>query len=458
MNAYKRFKQRVYRIIGPAEKGDRASTVFDILLCSLVFLSCAAVVVEFFDIPPALRRGLELFEHVTVALFIVEYLLRIWVCEFQYPECKNKFAAIWEFVTSFDALIDLLSIVSILFNAIPKTFAILRLIKLLKLVRLVKLAGYIKTSQKTEERIEKFKRRVNQIIDKGEEGDTVSKIYDIVSVVLIFLSVSFILLETFAIPSWLHQTLFVFEVIIAVLFSIEYVLRVWTAPIEFPELRPDKARMHYIFSFMSFIDLLSIIPVFVANLPTASGILKIFKLCKILRLVKASRYLSGIANFGKAIQKKKKQILMSIIAIIVLILICSVLLYSFESKEQPEIFTNAFSGIWFSLQTMLDAETDLKLVTPIGQALSTLMLLLGGCAIGVPVAIIATGFEDMIAEQAGEEEEQDLYELLRSYDALSEEEKKRFRKLIDTTEEAVEVVNEPTAMEEAALAECETAE
>ncbi len=107
---------------------------------------------------------------------------------------------------------------------------------------------------------------------------------------------------------------------------------------------------------------------------------------------------------------------------------------------------------------MLDAETDLKLVTPIGQALSTLMLLLGGCAIGVPVAIIATGFEDMIAEQAGEEEEQDLYELLRSYDALSEEEKKRFRKLIDATEDAVEVVNEPTAMAEAALAECETAE
>ena len=454
MNAYKRFKQRVYRIIGPAEKGDRASTVFDILLCSLVLLSCAAVVIEFFEIPEALRRGLEIFEHVTVVLFIIEYLLRVWVCEFQYPECKNKFAAIWEYITSFDALIDLLSIVSILFNAIPKTFAILRLIKLLKLIRLVKLAGYIKTSQETVARIEKVKKRINEIIDKGKEGDVVSKIYDVVSVILIFLSVAFILLETFAIPAWLHQTLFIFEVVIAVLFAIEYVLRVWTAPLEFPELRPDKARMHYIFSFMSLIDLLSIVPVFVANMPTASGILKIFKLCKILRLVKASRYLSGIANFGKAIQKKKKQILMSIIAITVLILICSVLLYSFESKEQPEIFTNAFSGVWFSLQTMLDADTELKLVTPIGQALSTLMLLLGGCAIGVPVAIIATGFEDMIAEQAGEEaEEKDFYELLRSYDALTEQEKKRFRKLLEEEETVVEATEEQA---EVAAAETES--
>lgn len=288
--------------------------------------------------------------------------------------------------------------------------------------------------------MEKIKLRINQILDKGEEGDVVSKIYDVVSVILIFLSVSFILLETFAIPDWLHRTLFVFEVVIAILFSVEYLLRVWTAPMEFPDLRPDKARMRYIFSFMSLIDLLSIIPVFVANLPTASGILKIFKLCKILRLVKASRYLSGIANFGKAIQKKKKQILMSFIAIIVFILICSVLLYSFESKEQPQIFTNAFSGVWFCLQTMLDADTDLTLVTPIGQALSTLMLLLGGCAIGVPIAIIATGFEDMIAEQAGEETEtQDFYELLRSYDELSPTDKKRFRALLDAEETADEV-------------------
>ena len=431
MNGYQRLKKRVYEIMGPAEKGDKASARFDFILCALVLLSCLAVVIELFPIADGFRRGLEIFEYVTVGLFILEYIVRLWVCEYQYPECENKLAAVWEFITSFDSLIDLLSIVSILFNQIPKELAVLRLVKLLKLVRLVKVAGYMKTSGKMEERMKKISRRVNQIIDKGEEGDIVSKIYDIVSVVLILLSVGFILLETFAIPAWLHRTLFIFEVVIACLFSVEYVLRVWTAPLEYPELRPDKARMRYIFSFMSLVDLLSIIPVFVANLPTASGILKIFKLCKILRLVKASRYLSGIANFGKAIQKKKKQILMSVIAVSVLIMICSVQLYSLESKEQPEVFKNAFSGIWFSIQTMLDSNADIALKTPLGQALSTLMLLLGGCMIGVPVAIVATGFEDMINEQAGaEKEEQDLYEVLRGYDKLSKEEQERFRRMV----------------------------
>ena len=439
MNKYKKLKKRIYEIIGPTTKGDTASTVFDITLCSVVFASCLAVIVDlFFAIPDSVRHGLEIFEYVTVGLFIVEYIVRLWVCEFTYPECKNKLHAMWEYITSFDSLIDILSIVSVVFNGIPKEFAILRMIKLIKLVRLVKMSDYIKTSGKFEQTMKRIKIRTNEIIDKGKDGDVISKIFDMTSVALILISVSFVLVETFPIPESVHKAIYVFEIIIACLFAVEYVLRVWTAPMDFPELRPDKARMKYIFSLMSLIDLLSIIPVFVANIPTATGILKIFKLCKILRLLKASRYLNSIANFGHAIQKKKRQIAMSVIAITVMIVICSVLMYSFEVKEQPDVFTNGFSGVIYSIQTMVDAESDISPVTPIGQGLSTLMLLLGGCMFGVPIAIVATGFEDMIAEQAGEEKNDstEIYEALRMYDGMSESDKERFRKIIEleTTE------------------------
>lgn len=441
MKAYRKFKHRVYEIVGPTTKGDVASTIFDIALCALVLLSCLTVIIDlFFGISDGTRHALEVFEYVTVGVFIFEYIVRLWVSDLAYPEYKNRLRAMWEYVTSFDSLIDVLSIVSVLFNGIPKEFAILRMVKLIKLVRLAKMSDYIKTSGKLERLMKRAQMRTNEIIDKGREGDVVSKIYDVTSVILILLSVSFILVETFPIPEAVHTFIYIFEIVIACLFAVEYVLRVWTAPLDFPDMRPDKARMHYIFSFMSLIDLLSIVPVFVANLPNATGILKIFKLCKILRLLKASRYLNSIANFGKAVQKKKKQILMSLIAMTVMILICSVLMFSFENKEQPDVFSHGFSGVVYSIQTMLDADSDISPVTPIGQALSTLMLLLGGCMIGVPVAIIATGFEDMIAEQAGVEEEEteegtEIYETLRMYDNMSDADKERFRKFLETEED-----------------------
>ena len=430
MSKYRQIKKRVYEILGPAAPGDTLSLAVDIFVCALVLLSSVAVVVELVGVPAAVQHGLESFEKVVVGVFAVEYLLRLWVCEYAYPECKNKFEAVKEYITSFDSLVDVLSIVSILFNRIPKQLSFLRLVKLVKLARLAKLSEHIHTSNAFHEKAERVKKRVNEIIDKSEEGDVASKIYDIASVLLILLSVSFILVETFPLSAGWYRFIHISEVIIAVFFAIEYVLRIWTAPMDDPDLRPDKARMKYIFSFMSLIDLLSIVPVFVANMPTATGIMKIFKLCKILRLVKASRYLSGIANFGRAIQAKKRQITLSIIAICVMIVICSVLMYSFESKEQPEAFTHGFSGIKYSFQVLMGKDKDavLEPVTAIGQGLATMMLLLGGCMFGVPVAIVSTGFEDMIAEQAGEEKAgPDVYELLKHYDTLTDEEKKKFR-------------------------------
>ncbi len=74
MSAYKKLKQKVYQIIGPAQKGNIASTVFDVVLCVIVVLSGAAVILDlFFNISDAFRHALTVFEHVTVGLFIVEY-------------------------------------------------------------------------------------------------------------------------------------------------------------------------------------------------------------------------------------------------------------------------------------------------------------------------------------------------------------------------------------------------
>lgn len=445
MSGYRKLKQSVYTLLAPAKKGDIPSLLVDLLLAAVVLLSAAAVILDLSGVTEVCGVKLLTFEYVTIAIFIAEYLLRLWICEFAYPECETKAAAMKEYVTSFDSFIDLLSIASVLFNQVPQQIALLRLVKLVKLARLVKLSEHVKTSDSLHAKLERMQRRTNEIIDKGTEGDKLSQAYDILSVVLVLLSVTFVIVGTFPIPESAHLFLCCFEVVIACFFALEYILRVWTAPMDEPDIRSDKARMHYIFSFMSVIDLLSIVPVFVVNLPTAPGVLKIFKLCKITRLIKVSRYLRAVANFGNAIKAKKKQMIFSVAAICVMIMIASVLMYSIENKEQPEVFTNGFSGIYYSVMVLAGADTDIEPVSMAGKILSTLMLLLGGCMFGVPVAIVSTGFEDMIAEQAGEEtEETDVYELMKQYDALDADAQKKLRAYIlaETPEKAAEAGEE----------------
>jgi hypothetical protein len=76
---------------------------------------------------------------------------------------------------------------------------------------------------------------------------------------------------------------------------------------------------------------------------------------------------------------------------------------------------------------MVESDTEMAPVTALGQTMSTIMMLLGGCMFGVPIAIVATGFEDMISEQAGEEDDDqnEIYDFLRQYDEFEDDEKRK---------------------------------
>ncbi len=435
MTSYKKFKKRVYEIVGPAQHGDKVSIIYDIVMCALVILSSLAVFVDIFGWADSWHNGLVIFEYVCVGIFILEYVVRLWVANFQYPECPNLYTAIKEYITSFDSLIDIISILSVLINEIPTElmfFRMFKLLKLIKLVRLVKLGDHINQTHNQNGFFAKAQKRIHSILCKNDENDKISLIYDIVTILLIIISVAFIILETFPISQGIINFMHGFEYGIASFFALEYIFRVWIAPLEYPEKTPDKARMTYIFSFFSLVDLLSIMPVFIVGLPTELAVVKVFKLCKILRLVKVSRYIRGFATFFEVIKKKGRSIAFSLVAIAVLITLCSLLMYAMEHKEQPDVFVHGFSGFvyGFNLITNFGSEIAMAPVTPIGQTLSAVMVLLGGCLFGVPVAIIGEGLGEMIRVQAGEENEPERATvILEQYIELDDKQKDLFHTL-----------------------------
>ena len=392
----------------------------------IVTASCVAVFIDIF-----MEEGSQIqviaknVEIVAICVFIFEYLLKVFVSEVLY-EGQGWFKSKISYITSFDSFIDIICIFSIFLNQIPKEFSALRLLKLVKLTRLVKLKDAVDEIKETgEEKVvsdkKPLRKRIYEIIYKDTQGDKLSKTYDIISIVIILLSVCTIVLDTFDFNPVATKIIFICEIVFTSFFALEYVLRVWTADFEYPDVDKDHAKMMYIFSFLAVVDLLSILPIFftfspdaAASLPRAVAVLKIFKILKIARLLKMSRYLNGIHLFTEAVKAKKKQIFFSIAILLFLILLSSILLYSFEDMAGNEQFENGFSGIVYATTILTGfGESEMELVSMGGKAMVIIMMICGGCVVGVPLGIISGEFTTMVektTEEESEEEEEDLFE------------------------------------------------
>ena len=403
------------------------SWIYHILMSLVVIISSGVVIFDLVNSNPEIHKTLLLIEYISVGLFILEYLLKLFIAELIFPG-EGRFKSIISYITSFDSLIDIICIFSIFLNEIPTQFSLIRMLKLIKLIRLVKLFDLTRLEER-EEKGRKFKFRIYEIISKDKEGDILSKIYDILSISLIILSVILIIADTFTIPneavnSVYHSVLFYVEVGITCCFILDYVLRVWTAEFEYPNVHPDKAKMMYIFSFTALIDLLSIFAVLLVDIPKSAGILKILKLLRIVRVLKFNRYFSGIHDFGVAVKKKAKQILISIVILIGLVFLFSILLYGFESGYEGTYFKDGFSGISYCF-TMLSGlgKTDIQVKTVGGQIMVSLMVICGGCVVGVPLAIISGEFGKTINKLGGGKEDEKTDTFKRVIDNLTDEEK-----------------------------------
>ena len=415
----KKIKQNIYNLLEPS-KATLLSMLYHIFMTIVVIVSSITVILEiiFHDAPWS--NVLSIIEYIAVGIFILEYFLKLFVSQYYYPN-KNWFKSKIAYIKSFDSFIDIICVASIFLNAIPTEFAILRLLKLVKMTRLVKLSNTL--SHHKEDKTNKLKERIHEILTKDNEGDVLSKVYDWFSIILISFTVLIIILDTFEFTNNIHNILLGIEYGVTIIFLLEYILRIWTAEYDYPELTPDEAKMRYIFSFIALIDLLSILPVFFSALPAETTILKIFKFFKIVRLLKFSRYISGIHTFGVAVKRKSKQIVFSIIILLVLIFMSSVLLYSFENAVQPEVFKNAFSGIVYAATVLTDyGETNMEVQTTMGQVMVIIMMISGACVIGVPLGIISGEFQSMV-EKTDEDNDENINLFEKVVKNLTDDEK-----------------------------------
>ena len=256
---------------------------------------------------------------------------------------------------------------------------------------------------------ENAKKRTFEIMEKSQKGDILSTIFDYFIVILISLNVVSVFIETFDLPLFYANILRKFEIFSIIIFTIEYILRLCTSTLLYPDKNSFVARVKYIFSLMAIIDLLSILPFYLPFFFNVDlRVLRALRLVRLLRIFKANRYTHAIQKVLFVIKNKSTELISSIFVIFILMLISSVLMYSVESPVQPEVFKNGFSGLWWAVATFTTVGYgDIYPITSVGRFLSAIIALLGIGLVAVPTGIVTSGFMEASSKEDDENSQQD---------------------------------------------------
>ncbi len=214
-------------------------------------------------------------------------------------------------------------------------------------------------------------------------------------ITLILLNVVAVMLET--VPSihdpYSHFFRY-FDIFSVTIFSIEYILRVWSCVQESKYQHPVYGRLRYMLSMSALVDLLAILPFY---LHVAIGldlrILRILRLARFLRLFRLTSYMKATKIVVNVYRSRKKELVLSLVLALFLIIISSSLVYFAEHPVQPQVFSSIPKTIWWSVITLTTVGYgDMIPITQMGRFLTGSLLLIGVAIFALPAGIITAGF------------------------------------------------------------------
>ncbi|PKM95883.1 MAG: hypothetical protein CVU84_03520 [Firmicutes bacterium HGW-Firmicutes-1] len=243
----------------------------------------------------------------------------------------------------------------------------------------------------------KLKNRIYEIMELTNEHDNLAKAFDYSILALITINVAAIILESYKnIYAAYYLTFLAIERVSIVVFTIEYVLRLWLADLHYTnENRKIWVRIKYIFTFMALIDLFAILPFY---FPVLIGYdLRVFRIARLFRVMKLTRYSRAMKLIKDVIKAKKDELFAMIMIMLILIIISSTIMFYIESPSQPEAFPNIIATCWWSIATLTTVGYgDVYPVTWAGKILSSIIAIFGIGLIALPTGIVSTGFIDVL--------------------------------------------------------------
>jgi voltage-gated potassium channel len=249
-----------------------------------------------------------------------------------------------------------------------------------------------------------IKKKVFELIDPSHAYDDTSRAFNIGMLVLISLNIVVVILETEAGIYSRYRSFFeIFDAFSVGIFTIEFVLRLWSCT-EHPNYkRPVIGRLRYAFSPSMLIDLISILPFYVPLWGMDLRFIRAIRLFRLFRLMKMMRYSQSLTKIVTVIKSKKEELSITLFAGAILLIIASSLLYFIEHNIQPDSFGSIPAAMWWGVVTLTTVGYgDVYPTTVIGKIIGALIAVLGIGLFALPAGIIASGFASELHNKSSE--------------------------------------------------------
>ncbi|MBE16341.1 MAG: ion transporter [Dokdonia sp.] len=218
------------------------------------------------------------------------------------------------------------------------------------------------------------------------EADTpAGKVFDVTLLILILTSIALVMLESVkSLDERFHDFFIIGEWVITIFFTIEYFARIITV----------KKPSTYIFSFYGIIDFLSTIPLYLTFFIVGSNALltvRALRLLRVFRILKITRYVGESNKLSKALKDSKAKISIFLFAVLILCIIAGTLMYLVEGEASG--FKSIPVSVYWCIVTLTTVGFgDIAPVTPLGQFIAAVIMILGYGIIAVPTGIVSAEY------------------------------------------------------------------
>ncbi len=237
--------------------------------------------------------------------------------------------------------------------------------------------------------------RVYALLGGGDRTPWVGRTLALFLAALILLNVFAVTLETVESlqRAWAHAFRG-FDVFSVAVFTVEYGLRLWACTADPRYRHPLWGRLRYAARPLMFVDLLAIAPFYLVTLATLDlRMLRLLRLVRLLRILKIARYSESLQLLGRVLVAKRSELLVTLAAVLVLLVIASTLMYYVEHEAQPEEFSSIPAAMWWGIETLTTiGYGDLVPRTTPGKIINSCIALLGIGLFALPAGILGSGF------------------------------------------------------------------